>query len=88
MLDDRIMLNFGGDIVLIPVVDLSSPSALRWWKSPAQSGDNPKLTARVVAAWQMYQSLTGQLFQPDSNKLKRNKLQFWLRCKLTKLGII
>jgi hypothetical protein len=88
-MNDTVRVNFSGDILDIPVSVLNDPVKLNWWKAPRHSGNNDKLHACAKAGWKMYTAKTGQFTTKEyPTILKRNRLQFWLRCKLTRWGII
>jgi len=73
----------------VPISVFNSPSP--WFKANRASGDDPKLSARVKAAWEMYAAKSGQFVNQGKDYpviLKRNGFQFWLRCKLTRWGVI
>ena len=88
---DFVIVNFGGDIIRLPITEFDTPKKRFWFEENCRrSGDNPKLEARARIAWQMY---SAKVF-PWQVPMRiipihlRGPFRFWLRCSLTKLGVI
>ena len=89
MATELVTVNFGGDILELPRSAFASPTQLRWLRQRRHSGDHPVLAARAKLGWEMYNALAyPKPVQKVLPILKRDKFRFWLRCKLTKWGII
>jgi hypothetical protein len=86
---DRIRVNFGGDILDVPIADFKNPKHLAWWGMERFSGSDPVWDARCSVGYRIYRAMTGD---PIIKKIipvyYRGKLRFKIRCVLTKLGVI
>jgi hypothetical protein len=87
-MEDFIRVNVGGDILDLSVDEFSKPKKRFWFDQVAFTGNDPRLEARMHIAWQRYCSLSGQVFHYGLSTLKRGAFRFWLRCSLTRLGVI
>ena len=89
--NDFVIVNFGGDILRLPITEFDTPKKRFWFESNhRRSGDNPKLEARARIAWTMYNAKAYPWRVPDKiiPVRLRGPFRFWLRCSLTKLGVI
>jgi hypothetical protein len=83
------MVNYGGDLIQLPVDAVLSSKQLSWLMQECHSGDDIKLHARTQAGWDLYNARVNRVFRPTpKNILKRGKFQWWLRTKLTQWSLI
>ena len=85
-MEDCITVNVHGDILSIPIADLSRPELYRWWMQPPPGSSGDANYARAKAAWELFSVYTGRPLR--LKPIRKSGFQFWLRCKLTKLGVI